>query len=159
LIDGPVLGAIATYQDMAYHTGGVYEPLPYLTDETGKTIKNNKTGDHAVLVVGYNDEQECWYIKNSWGTEWGEDGYFRLKYGSICGLDANDAFSIVLTPDDNLVKHITAVTNLELVSVTDNSVKIKWGIVDGATGYNVFVNNTAITTSKETAAEILNWYL
>ena len=32
--------------------------------------------DHAVLVVGYDDQS--WIVKNSWGTDWGESGYFRL---------------------------------------------------------------------------------
>jgi len=36
--------------------------------------------DHAVLLVGYDDEHDppYWKIKNSWGTGWGEDGYIRI---------------------------------------------------------------------------------
>jgi len=36
--------------------------------------------DHAVLMVGYDDTTEIPYfkMKNSWGTKWGEDGYFRV---------------------------------------------------------------------------------
>ena len=49
--------------------------------------------DHAVNLVGYGSEngKDFWIVRNSWGTNWGEKGYFRVarssKDGSgICGL-------------------------------------------------------------------------
>ncbi|XP_066138275.1 cathepsin L-like proteinase [Euwallacea fornicatus] len=43
--------------------------------------------NHGVLVVGYNTEQNYWILKNSWGPNWGEKGYFRLAMGSgLCGI-------------------------------------------------------------------------
>lgn len=47
--------------------------------------------DHAVTVVGYGTENgvDYWKIRNSWGPDWGEDGYFRIKRGeNICGISA-----------------------------------------------------------------------
>jgi len=41
------------------------------------------TCGHIVLLVGYNDDQECFKAKNSWGTYWGEDGYFRISYDDV----------------------------------------------------------------------------
>jgi cathepsin L len=39
--------------------------------------------DHAVVMVGYGNDQDLgmkyWKIRNSWGKEWGENGYFRLQ--------------------------------------------------------------------------------
>ncbi|RLF25981.1 MAG: hypothetical protein DRN14_07665, partial [Thermoplasmata archaeon] len=37
-------------------------------------------GGHAVVIVGWNDADSCWICKNSWGTGWGESGWFRIKY-------------------------------------------------------------------------------
>jgi cathepsin F len=46
--------------------------------------------DHAVLLVGYGTEDETpyWTLKNSWGPEWGENGYFRMIRGTgKCGVN------------------------------------------------------------------------
>ena len=38
-------------------------------------------GWHAVVLVGWNDDLECWIAKNSWGMDWGEQGYFHIRWG------------------------------------------------------------------------------
>jgi len=52
--------------------------------------------DHCVQVVGYNEQQQYWITRNSWGTDWGNAGYIWVKYGeNACGI-ADEA--TIVTP-------------------------------------------------------------
>lgn len=37
---------------------------------------------HALLVVGFNDDDACWIVKNSWGPGWGVGGFGRIAYSA-----------------------------------------------------------------------------
>jgi C1A family cysteine protease len=68
---GPLLAGMAVYNDFFAYTGGVYQ----------KTAGSSLEGYHCITVVGYNDSQQCWILKNSWGPNWGDSGYCRIRYG------------------------------------------------------------------------------
>lgn len=42
--------------------------------------RENVLGGHAILVVGYDDIQSRFIVRNSWGTSWGMKGYFTIPY-------------------------------------------------------------------------------
>merc|ERR1712066_374124 len=47
--------------------------------------------DHCVQAVGYNSAKGYWIVRNSWNTDWGENGYIYVKEGiNACGI-AKDA--------------------------------------------------------------------
>jgi len=65
---------------LQFYRSGVFNPF----------FCNGKELDHAVLLVGFGTDGKnpYWEVKNSWGTKWGEDGYFRIKRGSgKCGIN------------------------------------------------------------------------
>jgi cathepsin F len=86
---GPIAIALDATPLLDYQ-GGVLNPGP---DGCSTTVL-----DHALLIVGYgvaSDSTPFWIIKNSWGADWGESGYFRIIRGQgACGL--NNAVSSVV---------------------------------------------------------------
>lgn len=51
----------------------------------------NTSTNHAVLVVGYGTDptskMDYWLIRNSWGADWGNNGFFKLQRGvGMCGI-------------------------------------------------------------------------
>ncbi len=71
--NGPVISYMEVYTDFYYYTGGVYHRASSATNE----------GGHAILIVGFNQSEQYWICKNSWGSDWGEDGYFRIGFGEV----------------------------------------------------------------------------
>ena len=69
---GPTSVCFEVVDDFSGYTTGVYS-----SDTCGNTQSDV---NHAVLAVGYGQErgQNYYIVKNSWGTDWGEDGYIRL---------------------------------------------------------------------------------
>lgn len=47
------------------------------------TRKDEFLGGHAVLCVGYNDKTSRVIVRNSWGSGWGQKGYFTMPYSYI----------------------------------------------------------------------------
>ncbi len=70
----------ATYTAF-YWDGSYYNNANYTYYYSGTNSSN-----HAVTIVGWNDTittaggQGAWLIKNSWGTWWGDNGYFYISY-------------------------------------------------------------------------------
>jgi C1A family cysteine protease len=81
---GPLSACFSVYDDFYAYTGGIYSH-----------VSGNLVGGHCVSVVGYNDTGQYWICKNSWGTGFGENGFFRIAYVQ-CGIDARMWAVVVL---------------------------------------------------------------
>jgi hypothetical protein len=65
------------YNDFEYYTGGVYKGSGvYLT-------QGNQNAAHAMTLAGYDDSKGAYLIMNSWGKNWGENGYMWMDYNTF----------------------------------------------------------------------------
>ena len=88
------------------YQSGIYDgdAKPYCSDG-GAASCGTAPSDltHAVVVVGYGTDNttgtDYWIIRNSWGSQWGEQGYMRWargpKYGNFCGLSTCAAYPLM----------------------------------------------------------------
>jgi hypothetical protein len=77
LLEGPLAVGFIVYSDFYDYGGGIYEH-----------VTGGYEGGHCVVMCGWNDADSCWICKNSWGEGWGEDGYFRIRWGQ-CQMEQN----------------------------------------------------------------------
>lgn len=54
-------------------------------------------GGHAVLAVGYDDTTGRFIIRNSWGENWGQKGYFTMPYEYITNQNLADDFWMIMS--------------------------------------------------------------
>ncbi|MCX5787388.1 MAG: C1 family peptidase [Elusimicrobia bacterium] len=74
---GPIPTAMMVFEDFKHYQSGVYTQTP----------GSKFLGGHAILIVGYDDASQSFIVKNSWTTQWGENGYFRIAYSeAACDL-------------------------------------------------------------------------
>lgn len=78
---GPISVAIDAEDDFQFYKSGIYESTSCSQTEL----------DHAVTAVGFGETpqgKKYYIIKNSWGTDWGEDGYiyFSADIPNMCGI-------------------------------------------------------------------------
>jgi C1A family cysteine protease len=86
---GPVVTAVdASVPEFQLYGGGVFD-----TSTCSKVLLNQ-----PLVIVGYGSSGEgaFWIAQNSWGTNWGEKGYIRIKRGSnVCGIATNPIYPIL----------------------------------------------------------------
>ena len=89
---GPVTCSIDVPDDLLEYKGGVYE------DKTGATAR-----EHGISVAGWGETEDgvkYWIVRNSWGTYWGENGWFRIVRGTNnLGIEGMCTWAVPKVPE------------------------------------------------------------
>ena len=137
---GPVASAFKVYPD--FYTFDAKNEI-YEWDGKGEPV-----GGHAIEITGWGEEngKKYWQIENSWGSDWGDKGFFKMVRGkNNCGIEYNVVTAI---PDFfNKNNHYNEKSCNEkkykmLRYYIDNNINIVGGGIDPYTGYSRRVLNT-----------------
>lgn len=88
---GPIaVGIDASHKSFQFYSSGIYREPKCNPDDI----------DHAMLVVGYGTDKhgkDYYILKNSWGTDWGENGYMRIarNRNNSCGIASNGVYPVI----------------------------------------------------------------
>ena len=81
---------------------GAWADIPHGQPGSGLMPMPNKAteqvlGGHAVCIVGYDDTLNggCFIVRNSWGTNWADNGYFYMPYGVIQDTSMSSDFWLI----------------------------------------------------------------
>jgi cathepsin B len=80
LKNGPVEAAFTVYEDFNNYVSGVYHH-----------VTGSAEGGHAIKIIGWGTESgtDYWLVANSWNTDWGDQGFFKIRRGTNeCGIEA-----------------------------------------------------------------------
>lgn len=149
---GPVMTTMSVYEDFKYYKSGVYKHV------TGEYL-----GGHAVLLVGYDDDQEAWIVRNSWSRFWGDQGDFMISYAGNSNF-GQSSYAIEVYPVSGFEKLLTPkfftanrgevnfVFNSEGIASDDTplrlNIKNRRGIEQGET--NLVIEDNTVATVFDT---------
>uniref|UniRef100_A0A9L0J6S5 Cathepsin B n=1 Tax=Equus asinus TaxID=9793 RepID=A0A9L0J6S5_EQUAS len=87
--NGPVEAAFTVYSDFLQYKSGVYQH-----------VAGDMMGGHAVRILGWGVENGTpyWLVGNSWNTDWGDNGFFKILRGQDhCGIESEIVAGIPCT--------------------------------------------------------------
>lgn len=136
---GPVSACYEVFQDFYSYRSGVY-----------RHVTGSSRGWHCVSVVGYNDAGGYWICKNSWGSGWGDNGYFKIKYGE-CSIELYGMWGV------NGIVDTTWLNNKKVLGLWANSSNLNvyayiqdegWKKIANNNQENLFMILTALIAAK-----------
>ena len=95
--NGPLMVGVYANTGFSFYNSGVYNGCPSYS---------SSFLNHAVLLYGYTADGD-WLIKNSWGTDWGNNGTMVLSSTYDCGMSTDIAYITVSNKNTNVEVNMT----------------------------------------------------
>jgi C1A family cysteine protease len=108
---GPLPTTLDVYSDFFSYRSGIYSLAPNCCSDSKTCPDCYYEGGHAVLIVGYDDEEEFFIVKNSWGTGWGESGYFRIDYSQLMNEVGFGQYTLAYETEVDIASRLTIYKN------------------------------------------------
>ncbi len=134
------VGPLAVSLGIGWEFGGSFD-----SEDTYRCTQD-RGSNHAVVITGYDDVGQRWIVRNSWGSDWEDEGYYKVGYGE-CGIE--DWVYVAASNPFPFEKHYPAenAVNQETPLILD------WGDSIGAYRYRVCVD-----TTNDDACDENDWY-
>ncbi|KAK6589787.1 preprocathepsin c precursor [Cryptosporidium xiaoi] len=97
---GPIAVALHIGTSLLVYENGIYDSVPEdhkkYCDIPNKQLNGWEYTNHAITIVGWGEENGIpyWIIRNSWGSNWGNKGYAKIRRGKNIGGIENQAVFI-----------------------------------------------------------------
>lgn len=93
----PIVFGISLYESFDKQRKRGVVPLP-----TPNEVSRASHGGHAMLCVGYSDPDKVFIVRNSWGEDWGDNGYCYIPYAYLINDKFNDGDSWIIRQLENI---------------------------------------------------------
>ncbi|MDD8020074.1 MAG: C1 family peptidase [Acidobacteriota bacterium] len=115
-----------------------YGPVGTMIDATGWSsytggiwTRAGSQLNHIVCITGWDDSQGCFYVKNSWGSSWGESGYIRVAYGSsLVGRNSTyvtiPSAPVITTQPTNQTVNVGQTATFTVVAIGTAPLSYQW---------------------------------
>ena len=120
----PVTISLKIYDSFGNQSKGfVYRP----SDEE---IKENKYGNHAMVICGYSEEDKVYIVRNSWGKRFGDNGYCYIPFSYIDDNDfTNSACIITAIKEGEEEGEVKGIGQHTAVSFNKTDMEIRYSII------------------------------
>lgn len=138
LADGfPVAFAIKIYDSFQKNNNG-FISFP-TTEEIAAYDSNGENHSHAMVICGYNDDEQLFKVRNSWGSDWGDNGYCYLPYAYIENKDLSlwacaieeIAIAKILTGQEEIAKDAVYgihISDMPQLKFAENDINIQYAL-------------------------------
>ena len=138
---GPIVALMNVYRDYDLYSGGIY-----------KHVSGGFEGLHGILIVGYDDTDQCFIVKNSWDTDWGENGFFRIAYSEVTKANSNRSALAHDFGDYAIAYHRYGSVQVNITPAGAVSAGAQWNVDNGA-----WMNSGTVASDLQVGAHVIGF--